>query len=181
MSEVLLVYESMFGNTEQVAHAIAEGMADHVVVDVTEVGSAPKTMADNVQLLVVGGPTHAFSMSRPNTRQDAVRQAQAAGRPMEVKPTGIREWLDGLARLPKSTKTATFDTRVRKPRVPGSAAKAAEKRLRKLGGRAVAPAESFWVGGTAGPLLRGEEERARRWGARLARELAGARELASAQ
>jgi hypothetical protein len=48
---------------------------------------------------------------------------------------------------------AAFDTRIRKRGVPGSAARAAEKRLRKKGLMPLAPATSFWVTGTTGPLL----------------------------
>jgi hypothetical protein len=62
---------------------------------------------------------------------------------------------------------AAFDTRIARPRLPGSAAHAAEKRLRRLGFRIVAPAESFYVEGTLGPLQAGERERARRWGKTL--------------
>src|ERR671925_619004 len=62
---------------------------------------------------------------------------------------------------------ATFDTRIDRPRVPGSAAKGAEKRLRRLGFHIVAPAESFYVNGTEGPLVAGEAERARGWAAEL--------------
>jgi flavodoxin len=71
----LIVYESMFGNTRQIAEAVAEGLrAGHdaapVEVGLVEVGEAPATVAD-VDLLVVGGPTHALGMSRPETRQSA--------------------------------------------------------------------------------------------------------------
>lgn len=58
----LVVYESMFGNTEEVARAIGEGIAASMHADVVEVGAAPDTVPADVILLVVGGPTHAFSM-----------------------------------------------------------------------------------------------------------------------
>jgi hypothetical protein len=67
---VLVVYESMFGNTELIAHAIADGLSVGANVEAAEVNAAPKSVCD-VDLLVVGGPTHAFNMSRPSTRSDA--------------------------------------------------------------------------------------------------------------
>ena len=67
-----------------------------------------------------------------------------------------------------SVGAAAFDTRIDKPRVPGSAARAAEKRLRRLGFRFVAAAESFYVTGTKGPLVPGEVERARLWAEQVA-------------
>ncbi|TMR93640.1 hypothetical protein [Nonomuraea basaltis] len=50
----------------------------------------------------------------------------------------------------------------------GRATRGVAKRLRRLGIRAVAPAESFYVTETQGPLVEGELERARQWGERLA-------------
>ena len=104
-------------------------------------------------------------MSRPGTRQDAARQAD---RPLVSLGYGLREWLAGLPSGSETVAAAAFDTHVDKPRVPGSAARAAQKRLRRLGFRVAAPAESFYVTGTAGPLLDGEAERARLWGEMLA-------------
>ena len=72
----LVVYESMFGNTQAIADAVADGLAARVRVDAVEVGAAPTVVGDDVVLLVVGGPTHAFGMSRQATRQDAGRQAE---------------------------------------------------------------------------------------------------------
>jgi hypothetical protein len=65
-----------------------------------------------------------------------------------------------------------FDTRIDKPRVPGSAAHGAEKRLRRLGFRVLVPAASFYVTDTSGPLVAGERERARRWGELLGSTMA---------
>ena len=164
----LVVYESMFGCTRDVARAVAEGLAAEAQVEVVEVGLAPAEVPPDVELVVVGGPTHAFSMSRPGTREDAARQgggAVVSGR------IGIREWLDGIAHLPPGVVAATFDTRVSRPRVPGSAARAAHRHLRRLGARTPVSPETFWVAGTRGPLVPDEPERARAWGRDLARRL----------
>src|SRR5690606_25531699 len=69
--KVLVVYESMFGNSERVAHAVADGMRPHAEVELLEVDEAPGVPGADVDLLVAGGPTHAFSMSRERTREDA--------------------------------------------------------------------------------------------------------------
>jgi hypothetical protein len=160
----LVVYESAFGNTEKVARAIQEGLTSHVPTGTVEVGGAAREFEDDVDLLVVGGPTHAFGMSRDSTRRDAAKKAD---REPVSKGQGIREWLAGVqGQAPRLA--AAFDTRFKKPRlITGSAARGAERRLRELGCQISAPAESFFVAGTAGPLLDGELERARRWGERL--------------
>jgi hypothetical protein len=160
----LVVYESMFGNTKAVAHAIAKGLETWAVVDVVEVNSAPTVLGEDVSLLVVGGPTHAFGLSRESTRRDAA--TKAAG---NLVPTGegIREWLSRIAHPTAGIAAAAFDTKISKPRLPGSAAKAAHKRMRWLRFQMAAPPQSFFVTDTAGPLVDGELDRARSWGERL--------------
>jgi hypothetical protein len=162
----MVVYESMFGNTREIAEAIADGLSPGVEVQTVAVDAAPPEIADDIDIVVVGGPTHAFGMSRPGTRA----QAASKGAQMSTSVTvGIREWLDRLQCNAGHTRMAAFDTRVRRPRVPGSAARKIAKRLRRLG-MPLAHPTTFWVTGTTGPLLDGETERARDWG----RELAGA-------
>jgi hypothetical protein len=163
----LVVYESMFGNTRLIAEAIAAGLNVHLPAEVSDVGATPTRLADDVVLLVVGGPTHAFGLSRPATRRSAHDQGAAAS--IQV---GLREWMAALPRADRPVAVASFATRVSKPRVPGSAARAARKALRRLGYRAQLAAEDFWVVGTPGPLLDGEADRARRWGAALAAQVA---------
>ena len=46
--KALVVYESMFGNTEQIARAVAAGLAESVDVQLAEVAEAP---ADPVRRL----------------------------------------------------------------------------------------------------------------------------------
>lgn len=166
--QALVVYESMFGNTQEVARAVADGLSTRMDVELAEVGEAE--WRAGVTLLVVGGPTHAFGMTRPGTRADAARQL---GSPVVSERTGIREWLETLPPLPAGTRAAAFDTRVGHPRVPGSAARAMHKRLRRSGLDLVAPSETFWVEGTRGPLLPDETARAKTWGASLAQSVAG--------
>lgn len=163
MTRVLVVYESMFGNTKDIAKAVAEGLADAGTVDLVEVSAAPIPLPDDVDLLVVGAPTHAFGLSRPATRKSAADQAVR-----EIVSTGIglREWLDELT--PGTAMVSAFDTRVKIALMPGSAARRAIGRLRKLGFPMLLRSESFYVQGTPGPLKDGEIDRARRWGAKLA-------------
>jgi hypothetical protein len=162
--KALVVYESMWGNTKQIADAVAEGLGGARVVEVREVGSEELEALD---LLVVGGPTHAFSMSRSSTRHDARERGAPAG----AGDRGIREW---LAELPEDlvVPSATFDTRVTTVRkLPGSAAKAASKELRRHHHGPVLRTCSFYVHDTAGPLVDGELDRAIDWGAQLAASL----------
>jgi len=155
----LVVYESLYGNTKQIAEAIAEGLARECNVTITEVGEAPVAPSD-VDLLVVGGPTHQFGLSRKSSRQQG---ADDHDRPVISLNIGIREWIEGLPRVSGGA-AATFDTSIRKPNLPGSAARGAAKRLKKKGYRLVVPGELFLVEGGKGPITEGESDRATEWG-----------------
>jgi flavorubredoxin len=158
----LVVYETIWGNTEQVAREVAAGLgADSV--DIVDAASAPPALEDDVDLLVVGGPTHAFSMSTASTRESARQQGAA-----HIPAGGIREWIDRLSTPARSVPVATFDTRVVSPRLPGSAAKKAMKKLVALGFRPAVKPETFGVHGYSGPVADGELERAQQWGRTLA-------------
>lgn len=159
MARALVVYESMFGNSGEVADGVGEVMP----VTLAEVTSAP-TDLEGIDLVVAGGPTHAFSMSREATRRDARGQ----GAPVGSVETGLREW---LASLPDEHGRwfAAFDTRVSKVRrLPGSAAHSAARAGRRHGfTQAIAP-QSFYVLDVEGPLADGEVDRAHAWGAAVA-------------
>lgn len=164
----VVVYESMYGSTRAVAEAVAEGLREaHVRTEVVEVGALESRGGEvpaGTTLLVVGGPTHAFSMSRPATRAEATTYATGA---LVSTGHGIREWLDHVD-LPDGVAFATFDTKVAKPPLPGSAARAAAKRLRARGCRALVRPHSFLVQGRTEGLHDGELEKARHWGKGLA-------------
>ncbi len=66
---VLVVVESMWGNSRQVAEAAAEGPGENAPV--VSLAGAPVPLPQDVGTLVLGGPTHAFSMSRASTRREA--------------------------------------------------------------------------------------------------------------
>jgi len=175
--KTVIVYESMFGNTEQIAGRVADGLAqpgvDIALRDVRDVG--PDDLAGS-ELLVVGAPTHAFSLSRQSTREDAVRQGADPSR----AGFGVREWLNTLdAALPATAgrpRVAIFDTRVEKVRrLPGSAAKRAAKELRGKGFEVLDRPSSFYVTDTKGPITQGESDRAREWGAGLLQLVRGRR------
>jgi Flavodoxin domain len=162
--KALVVYESFFGNTERVAQAIAKGLSEHGDVEIVEVTHAPTKLTEPVDLIVVGGPTHAFSMTRQSTREDAVRQGATQG----STTMGVREWLEHLHRGKHPELVATFDTKADKVRhLPGSAANGAANIVHRLGYRTAVRPMSFYVQGVAGPLLDGELGRAQVWGEHL--------------
>ena len=165
-----IVYESVFGNTRRIATAVEHGLR---ALAQTEMGSVEHTSphaAAGYDVLVIGGPTHAFSMSTPSSRHDAIGWTQDGKHDLELDAgeptTGIREWIADADSLPPAF--AAFDTRVDgMRRLPGSAARRLTKRLRARGLTPLAPPTSFYVS-SASELLDGEETRAEAWGASLA-------------
>ena len=172
--KTLIVFESMFGNTEAFARDIADGLASTgAQVAVADVRKVRPDDLRNCDLLVVGAPTHAFSLSRPGTRQDAVRQGAEPSR----AELGAREWLAGLSDLVAADHrpvVAVFDSRVEKVRrLPGSAARRASKVLTGLGFTVLDRPTSFYVVDVKGPVATGERSRARNWGTHLGHQVAG--------
>ncbi len=149
----LVVYESMFGNTQKVAEIIGKALGSYGYAPVIDVESADAFKLDRVDLLVVGGPTQAHGMS----------------------PT-MRTYLGALlAKTPAGIPVAAFDTRLKGPGVLwGSAAKGIAEQFRRAGFEVVAPPESFLVEGMKEPrLVDGEGERAQTWATAIGSRVAG--------
>jgi hypothetical protein len=163
----LVVFESMFGNTEQVAGAVADGLqAEGVPTAVVEVSTAPADLPPSVDLLVVGAPTHAFSLSRPKTRSEAVRQG-ADGSKAAI---GLREWLQTVS-VPadQPVHVAVYDTRATQVRrLPAAALPSAARLARRRRFAQVDRPVAFLVADMQGPLVDGEIDRATSWGRSLA-------------
>lgn len=166
----VVVYESMYGNTHQVADAIGAGLEtafEVSVVPVSHVGPAELADAD---LVVVGGPTHAHGMSRESTRKAAVEAAEKPASGLEIEPEaqgpGLRAWFGSIGQYP--AKAAAFDTRMHGPAImTGRASKKVTRLLRAHGFDVVAKPESFLV--TKEQHLDPDEtSHAREWGTRLA-------------
>ncbi len=157
---VLVVYESLYGNTAAIAAAVARGVRDAgVSVIVAEVAEAPDVLPDDVTLLVVGAPTHNRGLPTEASRTSVAGVASSPS---------LRSWLTGRS-LPASIRVAAFDTAIG-GFWAGSAAKAIGKLVRR-GGRVKEMAERSFVvvRGDGGPRLRdGELAAAHAWGRLLA-------------
>lgn len=169
----VVIYESMYGNTHQIAVAVAEGLAGTCEVSVASVAEGQQKLAGEVDLLVVGGPTHVHGMSRPASRRSAVTAAEQKHLKLDASAPGpgLREWLSS-ADLPSADLWyATYDTRLSgRTLFTGRASTGYAKLLHRRGYRSLAEPNSFLVN-SGNHLLSGEIDRARRWGAELAAEL----------
>jgi hypothetical protein len=170
----VIVCESWFGNTHRIAEAVTAELAEIGEATLLAVEDDIPPL-DDVDLLVVGAPTHVHGMSSTMSRKAALDQSeQEGGEPGR----GARGWLEELPSV-ESGRAAAFDTRAHKPELlVGSAAKGIAKRLRRHGFTLVAPPESFFVVGSDGPLEDGEVERAHEWARELARVVEAGRAVA---
>ena len=113
----LVVYESMYGNTKEIAAAVADGLSTRMPVQLTEVGAAPTLLADDIGLLVVGGPTHAHGMSKAESANPppsaslprSLRSSPAAS----ACETGLRASKPGQARRTSPPRSSTRGSRAR--------------------------------------------------------------------
>lgn len=173
----IVVYESMYGNTHEVADVIGAGHAGSLDVSVVSVAEAAPSLIAGADLVVVGGPTHVHGMSRESTRKAAAEAAQKPESDLKLDPDasgpGLRDWFASLGHF--AAKAAAFDTRTHGPAVfTGRASRGVAHQLRSHGFEVVTDPESFLVT-KQDRLDEHETERAREWGAELASSVAPGR------
>jgi flavodoxin I len=142
--KALVIYDSMYGNTEKVARAISKALK----CEVKPVESTLPQDLNNLNLLVVGSPTQ-------------------GGRPTQK----LTDFLNTIS--PINFKVATFDTRFAQEnqtfflrtlmKTIGFAAPKIAGNLKRKGGHLVKPPEGFIVTDTKGPLADKELTRAGNW------------------
>jgi len=141
--KALIVYDSVYGNTEKIARTIAEAITPSDEVRVLRASEANPSELASIDLLIVGSPTRA---GRPTPAiQDLLNKVP--------KPS-----LQGI-------NVAAFDTRISTKLVGvfGYAAGRIAGNLKRKGGTLIAFPEGFFVTGGKGPLKEGELERAVSW------------------
>lgn len=141
--KALVVYDSVYGNTEKIARAIGEAITPSGEVKVLRAGEMSTSELASLDLLIVGSPVH-------------------GGRPTPA----VQDFLSKMAgQSLKDIKVAAFDTRATSKfaKMFGNAAGRIAGQLTKKGGVLIVPPEGFFVTGTKGPLKEGELERAAAW------------------
>ena len=141
--KALVVYDSVFGNTEQIAQAIGNALGSQKDVEILRVSNVKPEQLMGLELLIVGSPTH-------------------GGRPTSA----IQDFLNKVSEPAiRGTNVAAFDTRfsTRLVRIFGYAAGRIADSLKRNGGTLIVSPEGFFVKGKEGPLKEGEIERAASW------------------
>ena len=155
--KALVVYDSVFGNTEKIAQAMGQALPAELGAEVLRVGDVQPTQLTGLELLLVGSPTRAF---RPT--------------PAITKLLGSIQ--PGILR---GTRVAAFDTRIAPQDIKspvlrkvvsfmGYADKHIANKLRRSGGTQAIASEGFFVQDSEGPLKDGELDRAVEWARRAA-------------
>ena len=163
MTRAFIIVESYFGNTRAIAEAVSTGLIEGGVdAQIIDVSQAPSCLPADLDLLILGAPTHNRGLPTATSRAKACAQA-GSGKASH----GIGGWLETTV-IPASTTAAAFDTVISKGWLSGSAAKAIAKALRRHQGRETTSVGSFVVTANKGPLAAGQESDARSWGRELA-------------
>ena len=138
-----IVYFSKFGNTKQIAAAIAETLESAGAVRLVSADELTTSDLSEADLVIMGSPTHRMNL-----------------------PEAVRPVFDSLSRrILRDTPVAAFDTSYKMSWLLArfTAAPKLDRKLRKLGGKRIVPPETFHVEGREGPLYEGEIERAQAW------------------
>ena len=150
--KALVVYDSFFGNTEQIALAIASALGSEENVQASRVSNTKPEHLKGLDVLIVGSPTRAFRPTKPIT---------------DFLNSIPRDGLKGIKVAAFDTRISTADVRSRflstMVRLFGYAAKPIVDRLRKKGGTLIAQPEGFFVKGSEGPLKDNELQRTSAW------------------
>ena len=151
MSKALVVYDSMFGNTEKIAKALAKGLEDAGVnVDCVKVEAVKFDELSGYDLLAVGGPVHAWSTSKPmKTFLEHLKNVKGLG----------------------GKKAFSFDTKMSRNWLSGNAGGKIEGELKRLGMTIIKPHATAVVKGREGPLEDGAEETFKRLGEEFAKTM----------
>lgn len=159
----IVVYESLWGNTAAIARAIAEGLGPNArALSTAEAGPEAVAGAD---WIVAGSPLFAFRLPTDDIRETIRKKAATFATPPDLSHPSLRRWLESLP--PGAGRSAAFETRIWWS--PGGATGAILKSLKSAGYAPAARGKRFRVTGMTGPLKPGEIDRARAWGAHLAR------------
>jgi menaquinone-dependent protoporphyrinogen IX oxidase len=166
----LIVYESMFGNTRQIAESIA-GSLESTGASVTLAAAADApTVITGYELVVVGAPTHAHTLPQAASRSQGAAWGDDPERALtlEVSATksGVREWLERVEFAERVPRFVAFSTRVDIARIfAGDAAAGIARRLHRRHVEVEAH-EDFLVDRDS-HLLVGETQRAADWASQL--------------
>lgn len=149
--KALVVYDSVYGNTEKIARAIASALGGPGDVQISRASNVSPEQLKGVELTVVGSPTQGFRATK-----------------------SVSDFIESIPQdVLKGIKVAAFDTRIAGKeagagvrfiaKLGGFAAPRIAEVLKKKGSDLLVPPEGFAVKDREGPLAEGELERAMAW------------------
>lgn len=148
MGKVVIIYDTVYGNTARAAEAIGDGMKEAgLEVELRHVKDVKPEDVTAFDVIIMGSPTHAGDMSE-----------------------GMRSFVTGLKGLTlEGKKGAAFDTRY--PGEEVGAAAAIESSMTQLGIDVVVPGSPVRVKGGKGPIAEGELPKCKEFGRAIARKI----------
>ena len=154
--QALVIYDSVFGNTEKIAQSIATGLRTAHETQCLRAGSVSVVQITSVDIIVMGSPTRSFRAT-PATHSvlDSIPSAALQGKKVAAFDTRL---------LMTGVKGLLFRKIIDKG---GYAAPIIASEMQSKAGTLSLPAEGFFVKGEEGPLVDGELERASDWGRKL--------------
>ena len=158
MTNALVIYHTLYGNTKTVAMNISRGIEElKIASDCLSVDEVSLNQIASYDFLAIGSPTHAWGPSKP-----------------------MKQFLSQLKSADlQGTKGFSFDTRMQMPfnkpgwgRLENSAAKRIQNKMERLNITIIKPRESAIVAGKEGPLAPSMETTFRSIGKEIGKILA---------
>lgn len=150
--KIMVVYDSFFGNTKQVAVAMGEVLKQSHDCNVLHVGQCSVDELEKSELIIIGSPTRGFEPTKPIVN--------------------LMKTIIGSSRI--TAAVATFDTRMDVKAVNnfvltflekrrGNAGTTFKKMAERTGRKLLVEPEGFIVLESEGPMKDGEIDRAGEW------------------
>ncbi len=154
--KALVLYDSVYGNTEKIALAIGNALGSQDDVSVVKVSDARAEQFAGLNVLIVGAPTQRFRTTA--AMSDFLKTIPENG----LKGVKVNAF-DTRLSMGEIKKTPVLAFFIRLFGVNAYAARLIANQLRKKGGKLAGSPEGFYVEGMEGPLVEGELERAGNW------------------
>jgi flavodoxin len=150
--KTIIVYDSVFGNTEKIAKTMAQSIENQCEIKITHINQLQLKDLQDINLLIIGSPTRGFEPTKPIA--EALRKIKVKDYPFLM--------------------VAVFDTRIDVVKINniilnifvkfcGYAVDTMEKIVRNNSLRLVGEGKGFFVEESEGPLRVDETNKAAQW------------------
>ncbi|NCC12643.1 MAG: flavodoxin family protein [Spirochaetia bacterium] len=151
--KILMVYDTMFGNTERIAQAMVDATGDQHQAELVRVQDVTIEQLQACDILVIGSPTHGFRPTPDISSRLKRLSSEVPAANFRYAVFDTRSDIDQIESKILSSMVRLF----------GYAAESMDKTMARRGFKRAEAPVGFIVHGKEGPLKDGEIDRATAW------------------